>query len=100
MANADLDELNFDELARLAQEDPEAFEALRTQKIQQLIDAAPARRRLLGLQWQIDMERAQSNSAFDACVRISRMMWESVAGAGGLLERIDGFSHDKPSTAD
>jgi hypothetical protein len=30
MANADLDELNFDELARLAQEDPEAFEALRT----------------------------------------------------------------------
>ena len=27
-------------------------------------------------------------------------MWESVAGAGGLLERIDGFSHDKPSAAD
>jgi hypothetical protein len=46
------------------------------------------------------MERTQSNSALNACVRISRMMWESVAGTGGLLERIDGFSHDKPSTAD
>ena len=55
MANADLDELNFDELVRLAQEDPEAFEALRTQKIRQLTDAAPARRRLLRLQWQIDI---------------------------------------------
>ena len=102
MNDGGLDDLDFDELARLAQEDPEAFEALRTHKIQQLIEAAPepSRRRLLGLQWQIDMERAQSDSALSACVRISRMMWDSVAGTGGLLERIDGFSNDPQTSAE
>ena len=84
------DELDFDALAQLARDDPEAFEALRQRQIAQLIDNAPepSRRRRQGLQWRIDMERAQSDSALSACVRISGMMWDSVVGEGGLLTHL------------
>ena len=46
----------FDEWANLATQDPRAFEDARSRVLQSLIESAPSphRRRLEGLQWQID----------------------------------------------
>ncbi len=78
----------FDHWAQLAVTDPEAFEARRSRIIEDFISSAPAERqpRLRGLQWRIDQIRRTSRTPLASCIRISRMMWDSVLGAGGLHE--------------
>ncbi len=68
----------FDELKQLANHNPEALEALRRQLIEQTINSAGEdfRRRLRGLQFQIDMERQRASNPLSACLRMSRMMHE------------------------
>ncbi len=68
----------FDELKQLANHNPEALEALRQQLIEQTINSAGEdfRRRLRGLQFQIDMERQRASNPLSACLRMSRMMHE------------------------
>lgn len=82
--------MEFKQWVEMAENDPELFEKLRQDAINEVIENAPTahRQRLRCLQWRIDQERRQSKSALGACVRISRMMWESVAGRGGLLESL------------
>ena len=72
----------------MARDNPDKFEELRLASINELIENAPAesRRRLRGLQWRIDQERRLSKSPVDSCIRISRMMWDSVTGPGGMLD--------------
>jgi len=67
---------DFDLLALLAKDDPDAFEVLREKICQQVIDRAPehAKKRLQGLQFKVDMERQRSRTNVQACVRISDMM--------------------------
>jgi len=74
------DGLDFDFWKQLAQDDPEAFEALRREKVEELIQRAPERqrRRLQGLQWQIDQTRRLAGSPMASCLAISNMMWESL----------------------
>jgi len=74
------DGLDFDFWKQLAKNDPEAFEALRREKIEQLIEQAPKpqRRRLQGLQWQIDQNRKLAASPMASCLAISNMMWDSL----------------------
>lgn len=83
-------DFDFDRLAELAQRAPEDFETVRRQMIAQIIESAPetSRRRLNGLQWQVDMVRDRAGTPMGACVEISKMMWDTVAGEGGLLESI------------
>ena len=70
---------DFDTLKTLAEEDIDAFEALRERHIQALIDSAPVehRRRLIGLQFQIDSIRRLSKNPTQACIKISQMMHDS-----------------------
>jgi hypothetical protein len=84
---------NFDDWARLAKSDPEAFERKRRETLEAVIDNAPAamQTRLRGLQWRVDMERSRAKSANSSCVEIYRMMWEKVYGEGGLLDALDGL---------
>ena len=74
MSNFIVPGLDFDELAALAKEDPERFELIRQQEIERVLSAAPAsiRKRLLGLQWRIDIERERADTPFAACRRLSR----------------------------
>jgi len=74
------DSLDFDFWKQLAKNDPEAFEALRREKIEQLIAQAPKpqRRRLQGLQWQIDQTRKLAGGPMASCLAISNMMWDSL----------------------
>jgi Protein of unknown function (DUF3135) len=72
---------NFDEWAELYRTDQAAFEARRQEEIERLINSSsePARARLKGLQFRIDMERRRAKTPLGGCIRISAMMWESFA---------------------
>ncbi len=73
---------DFDTLVDLAQNNPEELERLRRREIAKLIAQAPehTRRRLEGLQFQIDAKRAiHKDSPMGSCITISKMMHESFA---------------------
>ena len=65
---------SFDELKKLAEENPEELENLRKEMVQKTIDSAPEwqQRRLRGLQFQIDMEREKAKKPVNACIKISK----------------------------
>ena len=69
---------DFDRWMYLAREEPKRFEELRRQLIEEKINAShPAsRRRLRGLQFQIDARRRLSGSSMGACIALSTMMLE------------------------
>ncbi|TNF36516.1 MAG: DUF3135 domain-containing protein [Gammaproteobacteria bacterium] len=88
---------DFDYLKALAQDNPEALEALRRELCQRLIDRAPARlrQRLYGLMFRIDMETRRSKNAIHSCVTLSRMMMDSFANLHDALQNIE-----KPNPSD
>ena len=71
--------LDFEELLRLAQNNPDKLEQLRIQWCEQIIHDAPSeyRRKLRGLQFRIDMERRKAKSPMAACISLSGMMHDS-----------------------
>lgn len=77
--NNSLELPDFDQLVKLAQEDPEALEALRKKLCEALIQQAPEsyQRRLRGLQFKIDMERRRAKTPMAACVKLSKLMQDS-----------------------
>jgi hypothetical protein len=78
----------FDHWAQLANANPDAFEARRSRLIEDFISSVPPERqpRLRRLQWRIDQIRRSARTPLASCIRISRMMWDSVLGEGGLHE--------------
>lgn len=91
----------FDVLREMAQNNPEQLEQLRVEMCDQLIQEAPAhvRRRLRGLQFQIDMERRRAKSSMAACIAISGMMHESFDRLRQVLNEAAGnpaAAHHKP----
>jgi len=71
--------LAFDELLAMAQE-PERLEAYRQREVRSIIERAPyeIRRRLRGLQFQVDAHRRLHNdSPIGACIQLSKMMQDS-----------------------
>jgi hypothetical protein len=88
----------FDDWAALARDDPEAFESARRAVIDSLIERAPeaTRRRLRGLQWQVDQMRTRAGSSLASCMRVSALMWNSVLGPEGLVDGLEQLSGAKP----
>ena len=88
----------FDQWVSLARHDPNAFESARRQVLQSLIESAPLsqRRRLDGLQWQIDRERERADNPLGACLKISSLMWDKVLGEGGLVDNLEQLAGVKP----
>jgi hypothetical protein len=71
---------SHDELAQLARDDPEAYEALRREVVDGFIDSAPERlkSRLSGIQFRVDaVRRLSRSSALGATVRVYELMWKS-----------------------
>lgn len=64
---------------KLAQENPDAFETMRLQLINESIKSAPVEMqpRLEGLQWKIDHVRSRASNPTAAFIAISNMMWDS-----------------------
>ncbi|MBL3827318.1 MULTISPECIES: DUF3135 domain-containing protein [Marinobacter] len=70
----------FDELKYLAHRDPEAFEKLRQELIDDSIFSSSKRlqHRLRGLQFTIDARRRIASSPIKALLDIQRMMYDSI----------------------
>ena len=87
-----LSNIDFDHWSEIARTDPETFEAMRTEIINDCIDNAPRNRqqRLRGLQWQIDCLRAQSSNPLSACIKISQMMWDTLQQLGNVSRDLAG----------
>ncbi|MFQ5659242.1 MAG: DUF3135 domain-containing protein [Gammaproteobacteria bacterium] len=84
-------EFDFDHWSSVARENPDRFESMRAALLEQMIEQSPEdiKRRMLGLQWRIDQVRNRSANPLAACLRISRMMWNSVLGDHGLLTALE-----------
>jgi hypothetical protein len=84
---------DFETLVALAKSDPHALEKIRQEASHTVINDAPEslKRRLRGLQFQIDMEIRRSKSHLQSCIRVSGMMHDSLAemrqSFQGLLDK-------------
>ena len=78
---------NFDAMMKMAQENPEALEALRKKAVAKVIDSAPeaSRARLEGLQFQIDGIILVSKTPMKSCIELSRMMHDNLSELRDLL---------------
>ena len=78
---------DFDLWSRIAEEDPKRFEEMRADLLEQMIEQSPdsMKQRMQGLQWRVEQVRIQSANPMAACLRISKMMWNSLLGEQGLL---------------
>ena len=67
---------NFDDLAHLAKNDPEAFESYRETLIQKTIENAPLDQQtnLRRYQWRIDQETRRQVSSLGTCIKLTQMM--------------------------
>ncbi|HEY5762396.1 MAG TPA: DUF3135 domain-containing protein [Rhodocyclaceae bacterium] len=76
----------FEEMARLAQENPADFERLRATLVEDFIAHSPRRleQRLRGLQFRIDSSRRLAKSDYGAALRVFAMMWESFESLASL----------------
>lgn len=83
-------EFNFTEWSNLAESDPEAFEARREDAIKEAIGRmTPDRqRRLACLQWRIDQVRKLADNPMSACIKISKMMWDSLLDQQEMIQTI------------
>ena len=86
------DPRSFDEWRSLATSDPEEFEQARRRVLDTVIaqSSEKRRQRLKAMQWRIDRLRERSATPLAACILLSDLMWNSLAGEKGLLEAIHG----------
>lgn len=75
-------------LSEMARDDPEAYEALRHQLIDNFIDCAPTRirPRLQGIQFRVEAVRRLSRSALGSTTKISKLMWDSFLDLNGMWQ--------------
>lgn len=94
MDKLNIAEKSFEDWAELAKNDPLAFEKMRLAAIDNYIESVPEgnRERLRRLQWRIDQERRLAHNPLNACLRLTRMMWDNVLGHGGLRDHFDQLS--------
>lgn len=90
-------EFDFKEWSKLAQSDPDRFEAKRNQVLNEAIRRVPAdrQRMLRGLQWKVDRIRELKRTPLAACIAISNMMWETF---GDLHQSYTKLAEVKPGT--
>jgi len=81
----------------IARENPERFEKIRKQLIEEHINSAPERmqHRLRGLQFQIDGLRAIHKSPMGCCIEISKLMYESLAKMRDTIVGVHSLEHDQ-----
>ena len=87
---------SFDHLKDLNIADPDAFEVLRTELINDYIETASTLRkqRLVGLQFQINSRRSLSTNPMHSCIALSKMMHETFWDMRCSLEAVSEMSAD------
>jgi hypothetical protein len=92
--------MDFEQWAKLAHDDPQAFETLRSRAIDDFFSRIPPgqhQQRLRCLQWRIDQVRDHSSNSMSACLRLYAMMWDRVVSQGGMLDALQGIESGGPS---
>ncbi|MEE9395856.1 MAG: DUF3135 domain-containing protein [Methylococcales bacterium] len=99
MSEQNNDFFDFDYWMNLAKENPSAFDEHRKNEIKAVIESAPEHmhKRLFGLQWRIDMDIKKGKNPMDSCLRVYRMMLDSIYGENGLLEALTRASENTTS---
>lgn len=90
----------FDVLVDMARNDPEGLETLRRSLTEAVISAATSdvtKRRLKGLQFRVDMERARAHTPLAATIRISEMMCRSLADLHRSMVAPESLDTDQPA---
>lgn len=102
MQEKSLTKLDFDEVAALARQDPEAYEQYRLDAVEALINSASRKNQqhLRRLQWRIDQERKRAPNATAACVKIYQMMWDSFSGDNGFIDIICNGNYPSQNASD
>ena len=102
MQQKSLTKLDFDEVAALARQDPEAHEQYRLDAVEALITRASRKNQqhLRRLQWRIDQERKRAPNATAACVKIYQMMWDSFSGDNGFVDIICNGNYPSRNASD
>jgi hypothetical protein len=75
-------------LRELAENSPDKLELILRENVAEIIEKSSGsrRRRLQGLQFQIDVQRRLAKNPLDACIRISRMMHEAFLELNNALK--------------
>jgi len=87
---------SFDHLKDLNIADPDAFEILRNELINNYIESTSTQRkqRLIGLQFQINSRRDLSTNPMHSCIALSKMMHETFWDMRCSLEAISDITAD------
>ncbi len=85
---------NFEKLSKLARNDPLAFEQLRKQLIEQLIEDAPQARQInmRRFQWRIEQEIRHHSNSLGRCMKLSSMMMERLDFLRLQIDKLTGKS--------
>lgn len=90
------------ELAQLAREDPQAFETLRSELIENAILRAPERMHLhlRQLQFRLDGIRRLTRTPLGALLKMQGLMWESFLRMDDALQHLDALTRAKAQGVD
>ena len=94
---------DFDAWAKLARNNPQAFELERRLLLERAIMRAPAdkHQRLRCLQWKLDQIRNLASTPMAACLQINRLLWENIVSEHGLLHNLQRLqSGERPNDTD
>ena len=94
---------DFDTWAKLASNNPQAFELERRLLLERAIMRAPAdkQQRLRCLQWKLDQIRNLASTPMAACLQINRLLWENIISEHGLLHNLQRLqSGERPNATD
>lgn len=94
---------DFDTWAKLASNNPHAFELERRLLLERAIMRAPAdkQQRLRCLQWKLDQIRNLASTPMAACLQINRLLWENIISEHGLLHNLQRLqSWERPNNTD
>lgn len=85
---------DFEKLSKLARNDPPAFEQLRKQLIEQLIQDAPQAHQinLRRFQWRIEQENRHHHNSLGRCLKLSSMMTERLDYLRLQIDKLTGKS--------
>ena len=89
---------DFDELKNMS---PEEIEKVRQECVNDIIESCEdedQKRRLKGLQFQIDMERRKAKTPMAACIKISEMMHDSFHKLREALNELQDLREGKTLT--
>ncbi len=83
--------VDYEELCRLFELDPDRFEQTRKELIEEEICQRPpeVQDRLRKFQWSLDMKRKKCKNALEACFMFHKMLMDSVYGENGLLRNLE-----------